>query len=196
MNQEYKESIKSIVEEIHRVSNKSFEKLLTLLHIKTIPAKQVFIEVTHKDQSEYFILRGIIRGFVTTPKGEEVTLSYFNDKSIVSPFSARTQNSISTLNFQALTNTEVAYMNAFDFSKLRLNDSEIREFAQKVIEIELLKKTKKEIGLASLTAKERLLQFRKDYLGLENIIPHSHIASYLGITTVSLSRIRKELAGI
>jgi hypothetical protein len=74
-----------------------------------------------------------------------------------------------------------------------VQDLEIREFGNTVLRNELKKKVEKEIGLASLTAKERLIQFRKDYPFLENLIPHPYIASFLGITNVSLSRLRKEL---
>ena len=59
---------------------------------------------------------------------------------------------------------------------------------------ELARKVDKEIGLVSLTAKERLLKFRAQYPLLENLIPHPIIASYLGITNISLSRIRGDLA--
>ena len=42
-------------------------------------------------------------------------------------------------------------------------------------------------------AKERLIEFRNKYKILENLIPHTDIASYLGITNISLSRLRKDL---
>jgi hypothetical protein len=51
-------------------------------------------------------------------------------------------------------------------------------------------KVEKEIALASLKGKDRLLLLRKNYPNIENCIPHADIASYLGITTISLSRLR------
>ena len=51
----------------------------------------------------------------------------------------------------------------------------------------------KEIGLASLTAKGHLIKFRNQFPMLENFIPHSDIASYLGITNILLSRLRRDL---
>jgi CRP-like cAMP-binding protein len=188
------QTIKSIINQFYQISSASMEKLLSLLDITQLPGNQTFIQINRKNQNEYIVLKGIVRGFVNTVSGEDITLSFHTDKSIITPFSARTHDHVSTLNFQTLTTTDIAFMNALQFQELRLVDNEIREFAQKVIEKELLNKTKKEIGLATLTAKERLIQFRKDLSGLENSVPHAHIASYLGITTVSLSRLRKELA--
>jgi CRP-like cAMP-binding protein len=74
-----------------------------------------------------------------------------------------------------------------------INYIDIREFGNMVLHFELLTKVEKEIGLASLNAKERLILFREKYHFLENLISHVDIASYLGITNISLSRLRKEL---
>ena len=71
-----------------------------------------------------------------------------------------------------------------------IKDIEIRNF---VLQNELILKVEKEIGLASLTAKERLIEFRKKYKHLENFVPHTDIASYLDIKNISLSCLRKDL---
>jgi hypothetical protein len=70
----------------------------------------------------------------------------------------------------------------------------LRSFGYKVVESELALKTQLEVSLLTLSAKERLLHFRKEYPNVENIIPHTIIAGYLGITSVSFSRSRNELA--
>ena len=128
-----------------------------------------------------------------SPEGEEVTISYFLEGSVLSPNKTRTANQISHLNFQALTKVTVASLNADKFEQLMINHPDIREFGNMVLQNELLTKVEKEIGLASLNAKERLILFREKYHFLENLISHVDIASYLGITNISLSRLRKEL---
>ena len=95
--------------------------------------------------------------------------------------------------FQASTDLEIATINASDFQNLMITNSEIRNFANTVLQNELILKVEKEIGLASLSAKERLIKFRERYKILENLIPHTEIASYLGITNISLSRLRRDL---
>ena len=71
-------------------------------------------------------------------------------------------------------------------------DLEIRDFGNSVLKIELMAKLQKEIALASLKGKDRLLLLRKNYPNIENLVPHSDIASYSGITTISLSRLRTQ----
>ena len=81
-------------------------------------------------------------------------------------------------------------INADEFEKLMIEDLEIREFGNSVLRNELMAKVQKEIALASLKGKERLVLLRKNYPNIENQISHTDIASYLGITTISLSRLR------
>lgn len=56
-----------------------------------------------------------------------------------------------------------------------------------------ISKEKRERELPMLSAEERYRQFLAQYKHLENRIPQYHIASYLGITPVTLSRIRRKL---
>ena len=100
---------------------------------------------------------------------------------------------ISSLNFQALTTVRLGEIDARAFEQLMVDNLEVREFGNTVLRNELQQKVQKEIGMASLTARERLLKLREDFPLLENLIPHGHIATYLGITNISLSRLRREL---
>ena len=71
---------------------------------------------------------------------------------------------------------------------------EIRQWGNFVLQKELMEKVEKELSQASMTAEERLLHFRQKYPTLENQISHPIIASYLGITNISLSRLRTKLS--
>ncbi len=152
-----------------------------------------FISVNKKNIKEYFVLEGICGSYITNPDGDKVFISFFPEKSILSPFTTRTSKGFSLITIKALTNMKIGSINAEVFEKLMVEDLEIREFANTVLRNELKKKVEKEIGFASLSAKERLIKLRQELPYLENIIPHPYIASYLGITNVSLSRLRKEI---
>jgi CRP-like cAMP-binding protein len=155
----------------------------------------LFIEKGKRNHEEYFILDGVCRSFVFTPEGDEITLSFFEKTSVLTPHVARTQNDQSLVNFDSCTPLLVGVFKAEDLLNLMIEDVEIRTFGNNVLQKELISKTRKEIENASLTARDRLIQFRQRHPLLENTVPHTQIASYLGITPISLSRLRKELAG-
>ena len=188
-----KEFTKSLISNVRPVSVASLDLIINLIEIETYEKGDLFINIRRKNNKEYFVFQGVCRSFVLSPEGDEVTISYFLEGGVLSPNKTRTANQLSQLNFQALTELTIGSMDADKFEQLMIDHIDIREFGNSVLQRELLSKVEKEIGLASLNAKERLILFREKYHYLENLISHVDIASYLGITNISLSRLRKEL---
>jgi CRP-like cAMP-binding protein len=186
--------IKEIINSTYPISNHSLSEIESLLEFAEYGKGDTFIKKDRRNLNEYFLLEGVCKSYLINPEGEDITISFFNEKSILSPYTTRTQDEISFLNFQALTNIKLATIDAKAFEKLMIDNLEIRNLGNTVLRVELSKKVDKEIGLASLTAKERLLKFREQFPMFENLIPHTDIASYLGITNISLSRLRSDLA--
>lgn len=185
--------VKNIIKGIQPISNKSYQIIFDLLKFHSVSKGETFIKKNRQDHNEYFIITGVCKSYVINPEGEEITISFFLENSILSPHQIRTTNNISSLNFKALTNLQIASIDAKRFENLMIDHLDVRNFANTVLKNELKMKVAKEIGLASLNAEERLIEFRRNFLALENLIPHSDIASYLGITNISLSRLRNKL---
>jgi len=191
--EQIKERTRPLINKVSPVSEGSLDLISDLILVEVYEKGDVFINRGKKNNKEYFVYQGVCRSFLLSPEGEEVTISYFSEGGVLSPNKTRTANQISHLNFQALTKLTVAGLNADKFEQLMINHLDIREFGNMVLQNELLAKVEKEIALASLNGRERLILFREKYHFLENLISHVDIASYLGITNVSLSRLRKEL---
>ncbi|WP_425237576.1 Crp/Fnr family transcriptional regulator [Ulvibacterium sp.] len=175
------------------LTQKSREGFAKLCVEKTFLKGDLLLNPNQSDSWEYILLQGVARTFLLNTEGEDITLSFFEDKAILPPYVTRTRNGRSLLYCEALTHCTFARMDAKAFEALMVENLEIRDFGNIVLRQELLQKVDKEIRMASWTAKARLEQFRKDFIMLENTVPHPMIASYLGITNVSLSRLRKQL---
>lgn len=188
-----KDKVREIINSVYPISDNAIRKVENLLEFETFSKDETFVFRNIRNEKEYFILNGIAKSYLINPAGDEVTISFFTENSILSPYSIRTSKGISNIYFKALTNIELASVPEKEFEQLMIDDIEIRNFANTVLQNELMSKVNKEIGLATLSAKERLIEFRKKFQILENMIPHKDIASYLGITNISLSRLRKDL---
>ena len=167
-------------------------KIKNLVQYINIEKGELLTKVGQRNNLEYFIIQGICKSFLYNPEGEEISLSFFMPNSIISPYTTRSNDGKSIINIRSLTNVEVAIINAEKFEQLMIDDLEIRHFGNTVLRNELMEKVQKEIGLASLAGKIRLQNLRAKFPNIENLIPHSDIASYLGITTISLSRLRTQ----
>ena len=184
---------KDFFNDISPLSERSFAALKNIFNPISIEKDEVFIKEGKRNYSEYFVVDGFCRSFLINPEGEEITISFFKYQSALSPHLIRTKDEISLLNFQALTALELVEFDAASFLSLMIENMEIRNLGNTILLNELIAKTEKETALATLTAKERLIKFRSEYGILENLIAHPVIASYLGITNVSLSRLRNEI---
>jgi CRP-like cAMP-binding protein len=126
--------------------------------------------------------------------GENVTTGFYIANIAVTPHSARTINGKSIFTLQALTQAKIAEIPVKVLNLLRFTNEEYRAFGQNVLEAEISNILSNDIAYRSLNAKDRLIMLRKMYPNIENLVPHNIIASYLGITNVSFSRLRSEFA--
>ncbi|MFN7119869.1 MAG: Crp/Fnr family transcriptional regulator [Saprospiraceae bacterium] len=173
------------------LSHHAQQAIAALCQEVRITAGKVFVTLEQWDTHEYILMAGVVRSFLLSADGKDHTIAFFQGGTILSPHVSRTRAGRSLLNLEALTDVTVLQMDARQFESLIEKNLEVRAFANAVLQQELMQKVNREIQLASWSAKARLEQFRQDFEGLENLVPHPMIASYLGITNVSLSRLRK-----
>lgn len=143
---------------------------------------------------EYFQLEGVSHRFNVDSDTQSVTTGIYQNEIVITPHFTRTTNGQSIFSLQALTDCSFLKVPAGTFRDISDQNQQIRMFGRAVIEKEFIRNLNYEVLFRTYTAKERLLYFRTTYPLLENIIPHTVIASFLGITPVSFSRLRNELA--
>jgi CRP-like cAMP-binding protein len=184
------------------------EKALSAFNIKSASSRKLFIDKAvikeypinqpifaegKKSEFEYFLLKGVLHRYNVSEKGYAVTTGFYIAVTVITPHLARTSKDKSIFTLQALTDCLLAEIPAKEFDYLRRTNSEFHQFGQNIIEGELSRIFFSEMVNRSYSAKERLLNLRKVYPNIENLVPLNIIASYLGITSVSFSRLRAEL---
>ena len=153
----------------------------------------IFSEGKSND-TEYCLIEGLVHRFNINEQGDQVTTGFYLEKSVITPHFARTLKGKSLFSLQTLAETRMAEFPVSIFNELRYQHKAFQDFGQKVIEAEISKNILADIAYRTSTAKERLLALRIAFPMLENIIPHHIIASYLGITNVSFSRLRSDFS--
>lgn len=188
----------TISDALHRhftIPEEALKKLERVSQIHVYYKGEIFSKRGMSNGNEYIVMEGVARSYIHGPEGEESTLSFFCEGTAITPYIVRVNQGRSVLNLQASTELSVLVIDAKAFEDLMIIDEDIRAFGNEVLKRELIQMFDRQLALGVSSAKERLSTFRKDFPQLENKIPHAQIASYLGITTISLSRLRKELLG-
>ncbi|RYE22954.1 MAG: Crp/Fnr family transcriptional regulator [Sphingobacteriaceae bacterium] len=140
-----------------------------------------------------FILNGIIRVCYYNNKGEEITKYFIEENNLVVDLNSFDNNIPSSSYVEALTDCRLIVFSKKDWKELSNTIIGWDAIVQKIILKALLQKVERISPLLSEDAKTRYLRFLEIYPTVANRIPLSYIASYLGITQSSLSRIRKNI---
>jgi CRP-like cAMP-binding protein len=125
--------------------------------------------------------------------GKENNKNFFLPISFTGSLTALIKNEPSKLIYEALTDCKVYEVDYFEFIKLSRSNIQISQLYIRALESSFVKNEIRQLELISLNATERYLKIRKDIPNIDVLIPQYQIASYLSITNVQLSRIRKKL---
>lgn len=145
-----------------------------------------------RDDHEYFLLEGIAGRGITNDEGDTITTGIYAAPVVVIPHFARTARNTAIMTLQALTPCVFGRIPVSVFDQLRLSHTDIGLAGQQVVNNELADSIAAETTFRSSTAKQRLQLLRERLPDIESLIPHHVIASYLGITPVSFSRLRAD----
>lgn len=141
----------------------------------------------------YFIIDGIVHSFYLTTEGKEFIKHFALKNDVVGSFSSLVLKTPCRFSVQALEKTEVfalplAIVNA-GYQRHPAWERIDRKHAERIA----VKKELRECDFLIDSPEVGYRQFLSEYPGLVDRIPQYHIASYLGITDVALSRIRKRI---
>lgn len=140
-----------------------------------------------------FINEGLLRYYILH-KGQDFTKDFAVD--IQNPFctayTSFTLQKPSEIWIEALEPCKVLIWQAQDVLPLFKEHPHWVRFAKNMVDQLFFRKEQKELQLLKCLAKTRYRQFLVDYPGLSQRVPQYHIASFLGITPESLSRIRSK----
>ncbi len=175
-------------------SSEARDLFLSKCTIKSYNKNEIIFSEGKNNENEYCLLEGLVHRFNTNEQGDQVTTGFYIEQSVITPHFARTLKGKSLFSLQALAETQMAEFPVAIFNELRYAHKDFQAFGQKVIEAEISKNILTDIAYRTSTAKERLLALRASFPTLENAAPHQIIASYLGITKVSFSRLRGEFS--
>ncbi len=143
---------------------------------------------------QYYVRSGCLRTFFTDERGREHTLQFGVADWWVSDYTAYFRSGTAVMSIECIQ----------DAILLRISQPRAEALYREIPQLETFFRKKMERGFASFqrrilstladSAEERYLSFLRDYPEIERSVRNYHVASYLGITTQTLSRIRKELS--
>lgn len=141
----------------------------------------------------YLIESGLVRAFVYDFNNEAITTEFFSENEVAIIPASLFRRSPSKENLQALTDCEMWEIGFDDFQELFHSIPGLAEWGRLWFTYQLFSLKQRQLDMVSETATNRYLKLMKEKPQVIQRAPLKQIASYLGITDTSLSRIRKDI---
>jgi CRP-like cAMP-binding protein len=174
------------------LSTEAEEYLYSISKEKTVTKGEVLVREGQAVKKTFFVTDGCLRSFCTDKSGKEHTLQFAIKEWWISDFTAIYNNEPATLTVESIKDSKVIEFNASKLNNIFSQFPEFEVFQRKNLENHVVSLHKRILNQLQLTARERYDLFVEQYNDIEQYTPNYHIASYLGITQQSLSRIRVE----
>lgn len=142
------------------------------------------------EAGEFIVLEGCLASSICDQDGKEVCVGFYVGPCVITPNIARTRDGVSLVSIAATTDALLARIDSDLLSKRMIASEPVRNWANAILRNALSRKADREWCLAALGGAERLTWFREAFPGYEDIFTHTLIASFLGITPVTMSRLR------
>jgi CRP-like cAMP-binding protein len=167
-------------------------ELISICKFQNIPKNEHFIKAGDTTKKVGFIISGLIR-FYHLKDGEEYNIIFKKEFEMASSFESIILNQPSSYSFEALEDTQMMVFDYNEMEELFAKNHQLERFGRYFIQQELAQAVKIYEGHLFFSPEERYLKFIEKYPDLMNRVPLKHLSSFLGITPVSLSRIRKRI---
>ncbi len=141
-----------------------------------------------------FVEQGCLRQYYVDAKGEEHVVQFAIEDWWISDMYSTLTGKPATYNIDALENSEVLLFERGRLDELSERVPQFEKFFRLLLEGAFVAKERRIAASISLSAEEQYLCMQEMYPKIVQRVPQNQIASYLGITPQSLSRIRKELS--
>ena len=174
------------------LSDEAEKHVYSIAREKLICKGEKLIQQGQVVNKTYFVTDGCLRSFRLDKNGKEHTLQFAIKDWWISDFIAIYNNELASLTVECLKDSEVIEFSAKDLNKIHSLFPEFEPFQRMNLERHVVSLHKRILNQLELTASERYDLFLKQYPDIEKYAPNYYIASYLGITQQSLSRIRIE----
>ncbi len=182
------------INSIITLSAKAEEYLYSISKEKSIAKGKLLIRQGQAVKSTYFVTSGCLRSYCVDENGKEHTLQFAIKNWWISDFIAIYNNELATLSVECITDSNIIEFNASRLEGIYSQFPEFEAFQRKNLERHVVSLHKRILNQLQLTAPQRYDLFLEQHPDIEQYTPNYHIASYLGITQQSLSRIRVEKA--
>lgn len=189
-----KEEIKNIlIKTLPDLTKKDIESFLKITSYDIKNEKEIIIKRGEKSKKAFLILKGTVRGYYISEAGKEINVLLRGEGFLVGDARKLFNDEFQRYTYEALSETHMLYFNYTNLEALAFNNSNMMQWLSNIFKEIIILQIYRIETMICMTAEERYKDLiRKNPSFLKESYA-KYIASFLGITPVSLSRIIKKV---
>lgn len=197
MQEHTKEHYNRLVRHIERrigLDSQEKDYICSFFKIRKLLPKQYLLAQGELCRYESYVSEGFLRSFYVDSRGDEHTLHFALEDWWISDLTSFLKQQPASRNIISLEGSVLLQIDLEGRERLMENVPKTERFWRILNESSSMAQDQRLLNSISMSGKERYLALLDLYPHIEQRLPQKHIASFLGITPVFLSQIRKEIA--
>lgn len=170
-----------------------FEQHKDIIQIITVPHKSPLLLQGSIADRLYYVNDGVLRLW-HNHDGKDVTLQFFLPGQIVCSFESFYLKAASKFSLETVTNCTLSYILRDDIMRMLETETLVQHFMTEYACNRFIEYNNLFLSRIQLSPEERYRELLTERPELLELVPHHYVASYLGISATSLSRIRKRIS--
>jgi len=189
----YQEQLTSALAKFNTGALPLWNEFISLFKVVDLKAEDYWVRSEDLCEHMAFISKGLLRLFYDSPEGHEYNQGFYSENMLLAPLDAILKNRPSQYQIQALEDTFLLVADYQAFHMLGEKEPAWRNAELQLTQWLFMGNARRQAELLVGDADQRYRWFCKQHPELIQRLPQYHIASYLGISPVSLSRLRKQI---
>ena len=177
------------IEEITPLTDAEFDYVLPHFARKTLKKHQFLVQSGNDVTNDHFVLKGLLKVYYTNDEGKEHILQFAMEDWWVSDYQAYFKRTKATTNIDCLEDCEVLCLSLQNRNKLCADLQKIEHFFRVKSNFGYIALQRRILSLLDKDAKGRYEQLIALYPSLLQRVPKTILASYLGVSRETLSRL-------
>lgn len=186
------EIFKKYVLDKSEVSEADFSKIAEVCQVKKLRKRQYLLQEGDVWKYNAFVTKGCLRTYTLDNKGSEHIINFAVENWWTGDRESLTSGEPSIFNIDALEDSEVVLITKNKFDHLCHEIPAFNDMVNNILQKSFIVAQNRIHTFISLTAEEKYLKFLEKFPHLTMRVSQGMIASYLGITPETLSRLRKQ----
>lgn len=182
------------VSETISITDEEFEYAKTLFIPKKLRKKRFLLEDGDPCIYTTFVEKGLLRSFTVDEKGNEHILQFGMHGWWVADLYSFLTGEPSEYNIEALEDSELLLITKSSWDLLLKEVPPFERYFRILIQNNLIATQRRLMGTMTTTAEDRYNKLMQDFPDISQKVPQHMIASYIGVTRETLSRLRSQLA--